>query len=68
MWIMSYRKKRGLECQGPQKFHESDPQEANREDAGETRACARPPHGYPHPGDHLTNGAFSKLLLSWKRQ
>lgn len=61
-------KKRGLECQGPQKFHESDPQEAIADDAGETRACACPPLGHPHPGDHLTNGAFCKLLLSRKRQ
>lgn len=30
--------------------------------------CACPPLGNPHPGDHLTDGAFSKLLLSRKRQ
>lgn len=67
MWITSYRK-RGLECRGPQKFHEGDPQEAIAVDAVETRACARPPLGHPHPGDHLTNGAFSKLLSSRGRQ
>lgn len=60
--------KRGLECQGPQKFHESNPQEAITDDAGKTRTCARAPLSHPHPGDHLTRGAFFKLLLSRKRQ
>lgn len=64
---MSYRKI-GLDCRGPQKFHEADPQGAITDDAAETRACARQPLGHPHLGDHLTNGAFSKLLSSRGRQ
>lgn len=45
-------------------FHEGDPQEVTTDDAGESRACVRPPLGHPHLGDHVTNRAFRKLSLS----
>lgn len=66
--IMSYRK-RGLERRDPEKFYESEPQEAIADDAAAAEGvCPHPPLGHPHPGDHLTNGAFSKLLLNAGRQ
>lgn len=45
-------------------FREGDPQEVTTDDAGESRACVRPPLGHPHLGDHVTNRAFWKLSLS----
>lgn len=45
-------------------FHEGDTQEVATDDAGESRACVRPPLGHPHLADHVTNGAFWKLSFS----
>lgn len=45
-------------------LHEGDPQEVTTDDAGESRACVRPPLDHPHLGDHVTNRAFWKLSLS----
>lgn len=45
-------------------FREGDLQEVTTDDAGESRACVRPPLGHPHLDDHVTNRAFWKLSLS----